>query len=143
MKGNNMAVGWLKVLKAVPWSDVIAAAPQVANGARKLWDTVGRKQAAPGAMGAMGEDAIMPAQAMGEDGVALLAAHIEQQDVAIAQMHSQLREASKLITELADQNAQLIAKMEAARGRLQVVGVVAAAGLVVSFVSLVLVLVRT
>jgi len=135
-----MAVAWLKVLKAVPWSDVIAAAPQVANGARKLWDTVGRKQGAPGAMG---EEAIMPAQAMDDDGVALLAAHIEQQDVAIAQMHNQLREASKLITELADQNAQLIAKMEAARGRLQVVGVIAAAGLVVSFVSLVLVLART
>lgn len=135
-----MAVAWLKVLKAVPWSDVIAAAPQVANGARKLWDTVGRKQGAPGPMG---EGAIMPAQAMGDDGVALLAAHIEQQDVAIAQMHNQLREASKLITELADQNAQLIAKMEAARGRLQVVGVIAAAGLVVSFVSLVLVLART
>jgi hypothetical protein len=140
MKGNHMAVAWLKVLKAVPWNDVIAAAPQVANGARKLWDTVGRKQGAPGAMG---EEAIMPAQAMGDDGVALLAAHIEQQDVAIAQMHNQLREASKLITELADQNAQLIAKMEAARGRLQVVGVIAAAGLVVSFVSLVLVLART
>lgn len=135
-----MAVAWLKVLKAVPWSDVIAAAPQVANGARKLWDTVGRKQGAPGAMG---EEAIMPAQAMGDDGVALLAAHIEQQDVAIAQMHNQLREASKLITELADQNAQLIAKMEAARGRLQVVGVIAAAGLVVAFVSLVVVLART
>ena len=135
-----MAVAWLKVLKSVPWSDVIAAAPQVANGARRLWDTVGRKQAAPGAMA---EEAIMPAQAMGDEGVALLAAHIEQQDAAIAQMHNQLRDASKLITELADQNAQLIAKMEAARGRLQVVGVIAAAGLVISFVSLVLVLART
>ncbi|MEW6371710.1 MAG: hypothetical protein AB1584_12300 [Pseudomonadota bacterium] len=133
-----MAVAWLKVLKSVPWSDVIAAAPQVANGARRLWDTVGRKQG-----GAMAEEAIMPAQAMGDEGVAVLAAHIEQQDAAIAQMHNQLRDASKLITELADQNAQLIAKMEAARGRLQVVGVIAAAGLLVSFVSLVLVLART
>lgn len=133
-----MAVAWLKVLKSVPWSEVIAAAPQVANGARRLWDTVGRKQG-----GAMAEEAIMPAQAMGDEGVGMLAAHIEQQDAAIAQMHNQLRDASKLITELADQNAQLIAKMEAARGRLQVVGVIAAAGLVLSFVALVLVLART
>lgn len=133
-----MAVAWLKVLKSVPWSEVIAAAPQVANGARRLWDTVGRKQG-----GAMAEEAIMPAQAMGDEGVGMLAAHIEQQDAAIAQMHNQLRDASKLITELADQNAQLIAKMEAARGRLQVVGVIAAAGLLVGFVSLVLVLART
>ena len=135
-----MAVAWLKVLKSVPWSEVIAAAPQVANGARRLWDTVGRKQGAPGAMA---EEAIMPAQTMGDDGVAMLVTHIEQQDAAIAQMHNQLRDASKLITELADQNAQLIAKMEAARGRLQVVGVIAASGLLVSFVSLVLVLART
>lgn len=135
-----MAVGWLKVLKAVPWSEVIAAAPQVANGARRLWDTVGRK---PAAGGAMPEEAFAPAPGMGDDGVALMAARIEQQDVAIAQMHGQLRDASRLITELADQNAQLIAKMEAARGRLQVVGVIAAAGLVVSFISLVLVLART
>lgn len=135
-----MAVAWLKVLKAVPWSEVIAAAPQVANGARRLWDTVGRKQAVPGGMA---DEAMMPAPHMGDHDIAVLAAHIEQQDVAIAQMHNQLRDASKLITELADQNAQLIAKMEAARGRLQVVGVVAASGLVLGFLSLILVLART
>ena len=135
-----MAVGWLKVLKAVPWSDVIAAAPQVANGARRLWDTVGRK---PAGSNGMAEEAIAPAPIMGDDELAVLAGRIEQQDVAIAQMHGQLRDASKLITELADQNAQLIAKMEAARGRLQVVGVIAASSLVVGFVSLVLVLART
>ncbi|HBF50267.1 MAG TPA: hypothetical protein DDX04_07685 [Massilia sp.] len=134
-----MAVAWLKVLKAVPWSEVIAAAPQVANGARKLWDTVGRKGApAPGI-----DDVAVAPVPVGDDGMALLAAHIEQQDATIAQMHGQLREASKLITELADQNAQLIAKMEAARGRIQVVGLIAAAASVLGLVSLALVLART
>jgi len=134
-----MAVAWLKVLKAVPWSEVIAAAPQVANGARKLWDTVGRK----GGPQAGIDDVAMAPMPRGEDGMALLAAHIEQQDAAIAQMHGQLREASKLITELADQNAQLIAKMEAARGKIQVVGLIAAASGVLGLVALALVLART
>ena len=134
-----MAVAWLKVLKAVPWSEVIAAAPQVANGARKLWDTVGRKGGPPAGI----DDVGMAPMPRGEDGMALLAAHIEQQDATIAQMHGQLREASKLIAELADQNAQLIARMEAARGRMQVVGLIAAGAGVLGFVSLALVLART
>ena len=134
-----MAVAWLKVLKAVPWSDVIAAAPQVANGARKLWDTVGRKGGPPPVV----EEAALAPAFMGEDGMSLLAARVEQQDARLAQMHYQLREASKLITELADQNAQLIAKMEAARGKLQVVGLIAAAASVLGLVSLALVLART
>jgi hypothetical protein len=50
-----------------------------------------------------------------EEDVAILAARIEQQDAAIAQLHGQVREASKLITELADQNAQLIAHAGRAR----------------------------
>jgi len=134
-----MAVAWLKVLKAVPWSEVIAAAPQVANGARRLWDTVGRK----GGPQAGIDDVAMTPMPAGEDNMALLAAHIEQQDATIAQMHGQLREASKLIAELADQNAQLIAKMEAARGKIQVVGLIAAAASVLGLVSLALVLART
>ena len=38
-----MAASWWKVLKTVPWSEVIHAAPQVATGARRLWDTVARR----------------------------------------------------------------------------------------------------
>ena len=134
-----MAGAWLKVLKSVPWSEVISAAPQVANGARRLWETVGRK-------GVMTPDpdfdetvTSMPV----DDGIAMLAARVEQQDVAIAQLHDQVREASKLIAELADQNAQLIARLEAARERLTLVGVIAAGSGFVGILALILVLVRT
>ena len=40
-----MAIGWLAVLKMVPWSDVIENAPKVASGAKKLWNSVGKKSA--------------------------------------------------------------------------------------------------
>ena len=38
---------WLHVLKTVPWTQVIKNAPVVADGARKLWQAVGNKPAAP------------------------------------------------------------------------------------------------
>jgi len=134
-----MAGAWLKVLKSVPWSEVLAAAPQVANGARRLWDTVGRKGVPEPDMAFDETVTSMPV----DDGIAMLAARVEQQDVAIAQLHGQVREASKLIAELADQNAQLIARLEAARERLTMVGVVAAGSGVAAIVALILVLVRT
>ena len=41
-----MPVPWLAVLQSVPWSDVIKNAPKVADGARKLWSSVGGKSQA-------------------------------------------------------------------------------------------------
>jgi len=134
-----MALPWLKVLKSVPWSEVLAAAPQVASGARKLWDTVGRKPG-PGPQPDLSE---AMAHLPPEEDLALLAGRIEQHELQLAQLHGQVRDASRLITELADQNAQLIAKMEAARERLTLVGFVAAASGVVAVVALALVLART
>jgi len=44
-----MPVPWLTVLQNVPWSDVIKNAPKVADGARKLWQSVGKKPQAAAA----------------------------------------------------------------------------------------------
>lgn len=134
-----MAAGWLKMLKAVPWSEVIAAAPQVAGSARRLWETVGRR-GVPEPGFDLGE---AMAHAPIDEDVAILAARIEQQDATIAQLHGQVREASKLITELADQNAQLIARIETARERMTTIGLVAAGAGLLSIISLALVLART
>jgi uncharacterized coiled-coil protein SlyX len=134
-----MAGAWLKVLKSVPWSEVISAAPQVANSARRLWETVGRKGVITPDTDFDETVTSMPV----DDGIAMLAARVEQQDVAISQLHNQVREASKLIAELADQNAQLIGRLEAARERLTLVGVIAAGSGFVGILALILVLVRT
>jgi hypothetical protein len=134
-----MALAWLKVLKSVPWSEVIAAAPQVASSARRLWETVGRRGTVLPNTDIDEAVAYLPA----DEGLALLAAQGERHELALAQLHEQVRTASHLITELADQNAQLVAKLEAARERLTLIGVVAAASGVVGLVALALVLART
>ena len=134
-----MAGAWLRVLKSVPWSEVLAAAPQVANSARRLWDTVGRKGVTMPDTEFDETVAHMPL----DEGIALIATQVERQDVAIAQLQGQVREASKLIAELADQNAQLVAKLQAARERLTLVGFTAAGAGVLAIIALSLVLART
>lgn len=41
-----MAAPWSVLFSAIPWSDVIAHAPTVAKGAKKLWQKVGKRPAA-------------------------------------------------------------------------------------------------
>ncbi|WP_374327828.1 hypothetical protein [Azonexus sp.] len=97
-----MAIGWLTILSNVPWSDVIKNAPAVAEGARKLWQKVGSRSpaAAPGAPVATPEDQLAALQ------------------LRVDEMHAQLQNAGEVIQSLAEQNAQLIARVEKTRRRL-------------------------
>ncbi|MDY0964079.1 MULTISPECIES: hypothetical protein [Massilia] len=134
-----MAAGWWTVLKTVPWSDVISAAPQVATGARRLWDTVNRK---PGAVDpATGLSPEMAAQE--DDIIGLLVARSEQNDAELNDLRNQMRAASELIANLADQNAQLIAKMDVQRQKITWLSVTAGLSALLAVVALILVAVRT
>ncbi len=135
-----MAAGWWTVLRTVPWSDVISAAPQVANGARRLWDTVNRNKqgmydepmgVAPG----------MPGQE--EDVFDILIKSVERNDAEVTDLRNQMRSASEIIANLADQNAQLIAKMDAQRQKMTWLAVTAGLSGLLSVVALILVSVRT
>ncbi|KAB2922406.1 MAG: hypothetical protein F9K30_12575 [Dechloromonas sp.] len=103
-----MAIGWMTILQNVPWSDVIRNAPKVADGAKKLWRKVGGKggedeetSVAPGA------DADQPPAAQ----LAALRAQVEA-------LHGQMLASSEVIQALAEQNAQLIVRIETHRRRL-------------------------
>ena len=110
-----MAIGWLSVLKLVPWGDVIENAPKVASGAKKLWSTVGKKSAAPAAppMPMPVSDTLTDVP----DPVAALQAQVVQLQVSVAELHQQMLESSALIGSLAEQNTQLIARVEVNRKR--------------------------
>ena len=130
-----MATGWWSVLKTVPWSEVINAAPQVATGARRLWDTVARKSStsAGPAMEAQPE----------EDVFGTLVLRVEKNEANLAELRTQMLQASEIIANLADQNAQLIAKMELARTRLLWLGMATGVSSILALVALALILSRT
>ncbi|MCF8159797.1 MAG: hypothetical protein K9J76_03775 [Polaromonas sp.] len=113
-----MAIGWLSVLKMVPWGDVIENAPKVANGAKKLWQNVGKKPSVAPPVNPL-------ADAMGSEppSVAALQAQVAGLQVAVADLHQQMLASSELIQSLADQNAQLVKRVEVNRVRLLWLGV--------------------
>ncbi len=130
-----MAAGWFTVLKAVPWSDVISAAPQVAGGARKLWDAVARK--APGSPKAEAAY-VEPQEQPGELGAVMH--RLDKSEAQLVDLHGQMLTASEIIASLADQNGQLIARLDAMRSRMMWLGILAggAAVLAVAAVAIVL-----
>ena len=127
-----MAIPWLAVLTSVPWSDVISNAPKVADGAKKLWNAIGKQPSAPEVQAPSEDPALSPeAQA-----IATLQAQLAAMEAATADLHEQMLASSELIKALAEQNTQLIKRIEANRVRvlwlaaaIAVIGVVALAGL--------------
>lgn len=111
-----MAIGWLTVLQAVPWSDVIANAPKVAEGAKKLWSTVAKKPVPEAAEAAPAPAAVDPVSPHAQ-ALAALDARVAAMEAAAAQMHDQLLASSELIKALAEQNTQLIQRIESNRAR--------------------------
>ena len=113
-----MAVGWMSVLKMVPWSDVISNAPKVADGAKKLWSTVAKKT------GVTGESVPAEAPAAPQDLpaaelLALLQTQLARQEASLSDLHQQLLSSTALIQTLAEQNAQLVQRVEANRVRVR------------------------
>lgn len=111
----------LTVLSSVPWGQVIDAAPKVAEAATRLWNAATRKKPAP-----EGTDAAdVPPAATPAQQLAALQSQVEE-------LRAEMQAASELIKALAEQNAQLVQRVETHRQRLlrlSVVALIAGAGL--------------
>lgn len=128
-----MAIGWLTVLQSVPWTDVVRNAPKVAAGAKKLWNSVGKKPP----LNANPATDVQAALSPDTQAVSALASRIFELETVAADLQSQMIASSELIKALAEQNTQLILRIETLRIRmgwlaaaLVAVGLVAAASLV-------------
>lgn len=113
-----MAIGWLSVLKLVPWGDVIENAPKVAQGAKKLWNTVGKKPVPDVADSFTATQAGQGALNGHDASVTALQQQVAELQLATAELHQQMLESSALIQSLAEQNTQLIQRVEVNRRRL-------------------------
>lgn len=125
-----MAIGWLAVLSSVPWSEVINNAPKVADGAKKLWKALAKKPSVTGVNNSRSQAAATSES----QAIAALEARALALEAAVADLHGQMLASSELIKALAEQNAQLIQRIETNRVRLLwlsiVTAVIAIAGVV-------------
>lgn len=129
-----MAIGWLAIIKSVPWTDVISNASKLADGAKRLWSTVEKRRETKAPAAAQ------PNLSPEAQAIAGLEARLASMETAAADLHSQMLASSELIKELAEQNAQLIARIEASRVRLMWLAAIAAVATIVSVASLALTL---
>jgi uncharacterized coiled-coil protein SlyX len=123
-----MAASWLAMLKNVPWGDVIASAPQLANTAGKLWKSVA------------GRPSTSAADPLGEaasDPLAGMALRLEHTEAVLTELHNQILSSSEIIARLADQNSRLIEQMEASRVRIWYLGIGTACAVLVAFVCVI------
>ncbi len=100
-----MAV-WTVALKAIPWAELIAAAPVVARGARKLWTSVRSKDAAE-AEGSWPE------------------ARLDALEAQLGELREELTASADLIANLADQNTRLVEAVTVLRMRTRILFVIA------------------
>lgn len=112
-----MAVGTIfTVLANVPWGQVIDAAPKVADGATRLWNSVTRRKAENAV-----EDRIVATEkvesAQVKNPIYALQSQVTSLQTTVAQLKDEMEIASELIKALADQNAALITKIELNRKR--------------------------
>ena len=84
--------GWLTAFKVIPWADVIAAAPTVVRGAKKLWDSA--KDRAPEAT-----EAAAPGSPE---------ARLQTLEAQLGDLRQELAASSELIRSLAEQNVRLV-----------------------------------
>jgi hypothetical protein len=108
-----MAAGWLTALKLIPWDDVVANAPAVLRGAKKLWGKAGQaEQAPPDRVGALEQE--------------------------VAQLREQANTAAGVISALAEQNARLVEAVDLLRVRTRIL-MAACGGLAVALVAVFLI----
>lgn len=109
-----MAIGWLAVLKIIPWADVISNAPVVADGAKKLWNAVAKKPALADLTA--DSDTVLSSEGLA---ISAVAERIAKLETAVSDLHGQMIASSELIKALAEQNTQLINRVETSRLRMR------------------------
>ena len=97
-----MPFPWVAAAKVIPWTEVIAAAPGLARGARELWQRTRKGAAEPA-----------PDTTESDTPEARIAA-LEQRVAELAQ-EGEMR--AELIARLAEQNEQLVAALERQKQR--------------------------
>lgn len=127
-----MSIAWLTVLKSVPWVDVISNAPKVAEGAKKLWGKVGKT---PEPVPSSPEAEAAPPS------LSSLHERVLAMETAVGELHEQMLASSELIKTLAEQNAQLVARVESHRVRVMwlTLWAVLAGGIAVTALTLLLI----
>lgn len=103
-----MAIGWLTALKAIPWSDVVAAAPVIVKGAKRLYDAAQAGRTGTATASAPEAPAGTPEQ------------RLQAVEAEIVALRADQAAAGEVLRSLAEQNVRLVGAVERLRVRTRV-----------------------
>lgn len=109
-----MAIGWLAILTAVPWVEVMRKAPEVAESAKKLWKTIAKKSS-KSELEVRTEHTVFASE---DQEISWFKERLTAIEAANSDLRNQMLTLAELIQALADQNAQLIIRIELNRIRI-------------------------
>ena len=113
------------ILSNIPWGQVVDSAPKIAQGAGRLWETVKNRRAER-------DEPATPAQqseAGAPTDLQLLQGRVHALESQVQGLQDEMRASAQLVKDLAEQNAQLVARMQAVQQRQRRLAWVGAVGL--------------
>lgn len=99
-----MPLPWKIILTSVPWSDVLGKAPIIADGAKKLWKGMSRKNGDGPGSDLMAEPNLSPDTD--------LATRLAALEAVQRKLRTQMLASGELIQALSEQNALLVAQVD-------------------------------
>ena len=128
-----MAISWLTVLKSVPWNDVISNAPKIADGAKKLLRSIGKKS------GSGKDNDIDITNAAKSQGASIADMHIRvtTMEARMDELQNQLLQSAEILKQLSEQNAELIKRIEVNRIRSIWLGVITTTAMLIALANLI------
>jgi hypothetical protein len=126
-----VAAPWLKAaFKAIPWKEVVAAAPSIVESTRRLWDNVTRTEKRPSPAGERSGNS----SAGSSNQISALEDRLMALEAKTSEMAHEAVTSAELIKSLAEQNARLVQAVELLRLRTRRwVWITAALGLAMAF----------
>lgn len=109
-----MPVPWPAIFKAIPWGEVVAAAPKVLDQAKKLVAAARRTDSRPSA----GAEASVPAQASDRAPPAI-EVRLSSVEGKLEDMAREALSSAELVKSLAEQNAQLVQAVQSLSSRVR------------------------
>ncbi|MFH1602609.1 MAG: hypothetical protein ABIH03_01735 [Pseudomonadota bacterium] len=106
-----MAVNWIASFKHIPWTKVLTVAPSIADGARKLWSGITKK------------DALIPKPPAQEKAyspdpvISAIEKQMQALELRAAELGKELVLSSEIIDKLAEQQSQLVQAVDVLRVR--------------------------
>lgn len=113
-----MAINWLAAFKDIPWSTVLAVAPSIAEGGKKLWARVVKHE--PEETAVTGAHPLQQPPTSPSEAIAALEVRVQSLETNAAQLKEETVSSFEVVRALTEQHSQLVSAVDVLIARTRV-----------------------